>query len=45
MNLNRVVNYLYISLDGQILENIIGWQQKTRVDVTFKVEWELTQGS
>ena len=27
MNLNRAVNCLYISLDGQILKNIIGWQQ------------------
>ena len=30
MNLNRVVNYLYISLDGQILKNTIGWQHNVR---------------
>ena len=27
MNLNREVNCLYISLDGQILKKNIGWRQ------------------
>ena len=26
MNLNRAVNCLYISLDGQILKKVIRWQ-------------------
>lgn len=54
MNLNRAVNYLYISLDGQILKEKYYWMAKNYVIelklrmciyVTFKVKRQLTQGS